>query len=120
MNIFKFIKNSSDNDISIDINDMDVIFRHHGYAYIDERQGQIDKVCKEIFTNIQQQNPKGVLLYYQINQNTDVSKIDKLMEEYLGEIMDDENVDLIEGQFEDNNLKDDEIIIGCIATGAKR
>ena len=117
MNIIELMQNSNDYDVSIDLCDINRLLKHHGYAYINEKRGQIDNVFKEIFGNIKIKNPKGIIFYYKINKNVDIITVDKLIEEYLGDIIDDEDIDVLQGMYTDNSLADEEIILGCIFTG---
>ena len=111
MKISEIISSINENDIHIDINDLDIVFSHEGFAYIKTIKCQkIDECLEEIksfnFT------PKGVIVEFKINENFPLVEIEKFME--FIEKISDEEADIILGIKETTN----EIIeINLIFTG---
>ena len=124
--ISNMIVSFGENDVNVDFADLKKVMSHRGMALmgIGHKSGEtsaVDALSQAIEspllddTNIS--DARGLLIHFTINENYPLVDIDESMEEILGELMDDENIDIIEGQTTNNNLADDEIIVTIIATG---
>lgn len=111
MKISEIISFKNENDIHIDINDLDIIFSHEGFAYIKTiRCKKIDECLEEIKSF--HFNPKGVIVEFKINEDFSLVEIKKFMD--FIEKISDEDTDIIWGIKETKN----EIIeINLIFTG---
>jgi len=124
--ISNMIISHGENDVNVDFADLKKVMSHTGMALmgIGHKSGEgsaFDALNQAIEsplldeTNIS--DAQGLLVHFTINENYPLVDIDEAMESILGDLMDNENVDIIEGQTTDNNLADDEIIVTIIATG---
>jgi cell division protein FtsZ len=124
--ISNMIISHGENDVNVDFADLKKVMSHKGMALmgIGHKSGEnsaLDALNQAIEsplldeTNIS--DAQGLLVHFTINENYPLVDIDEAMESILGELMENENVDIIEGQTTDNSLADDEIIVTIIATG---
>ena len=114
MKISEMINIKNDNDIYINVNDLDIIFSHEGFAYIKTiKCSQMDECIEEIkhFKGL----PKGVIVKFKINNNLPLSEIEKFMD-FIYEIS-DKKADIIFGSETTENKK---IEINLIFTGIKK
>jgi cell division protein FtsZ len=111
--ILKLIK-VKDNDINIDVNDLDAVCSHEGFAYVKSiKCNQMDE-CIEKIKNFSF-NPKGVIVKFKIRDDLPLSEIEKFMD-FIYEISDKE-ADIIFGSETTENKK---IEINLIFTGIKK
>ena len=124
--ISNMIISYGENDVNVDFADLKKVMSHSGMALmgIGHKVGESsahDALNQAIEspllddTNIS--DARGLLIHFTTNENYPLVDIDEAMESILGDLMDDENVDIIEGQTTNNDLADDEIIVTIIATG---
>ncbi|NPA55130.1 MAG: cell division protein FtsZ [Epsilonproteobacteria bacterium] len=115
-----------ENDVNVDFADLKRVMSHRGMALmgIGHKSGEnsaTDALSQAIESpllddmNIADAN--GLLIHFTISDNYPLVEIDEAMESILGDLMESENVDIIEGQTTNNELADDEIIVTIIATG---
>jgi cell division protein FtsZ len=124
--ISNMIISHSENDVNVDFADLKKVMSHRGMALmgIGHAAGE-DSATEALNQAIESplldetdiRDARGLLIHFSINENYPLVDIDEAVESVLGELMDDENVDIIEGQTTNNNLEDNEIIVTIIATG---
>jgi len=124
--ISNMIISYGDNDVNVDFADLKKVMSHKGMALmgIGHATGEnatYDALNQAIESPLLDEtdinDAKGLLVHYTINENYPLVEIDEAMESILGEVAENEDVDLIEGITTNNNLADDEIIVTIIATG---
>jgi len=124
--ISNMIISYGENDVNVDFADLKKVMSHRGMALmgIGHKSGEnsaYDALNQAIEsplldeTNIS--DAQGLLIHFTINENYPLVDIDEAMESILGDLMENENVDIIEGQTTNNSLAEDEIIVTIIATG---
>jgi len=124
--ISNMIISYGESDVNVDFADLKKVMSHRGMALmgIGHKSGENsahDALSQAIEsplldeTNIS--DAQGLLIHFTINENYALVDLDEAMESILGDLMDNENVDIIEGQTTNNDLADDEIIVTIIATG---
>ena len=113
MKISEMINVRNGNDINLNINDLDVVFSHEGFAFVKTiKCTQMDECIEEIkhFKGV----PKGVIVKFKINNNLPLSEIEKFMD-FIYEIS-DKDADIIFGS---ETTENKEIEINLIFTGIK-
>jgi len=124
--ISNMIISYGENDVNVDFADLKKVMSHQGMALmgIGHASGEnatYDALNQAIESPLLDEtdinDAKGLLVHYTINENYPLVEIDEAMESILGEVAENENVDLIEGITTNNDLTDDEIIVTIIATG---
>jgi len=124
--ISNMIVSFGENDVNVDFADLKKVMSHRGMALmgIGRKNGDtsaIDALSQAIEspllddTNIS--DARGLLVHFTINENYPLVDIDEAMEDILGELMEDEGIDIIIGETTNPNLGDDEIVVTIIATG---
>ena len=124
--ISNMIISYGENDVNVDFADLKKVMSHRGMALmgIGHKSGESsahDALNQAIEsplldeTNIS--DAQGLLIHFTINENYPLVDIDEAMESIIGDLVNNENVDIIEGQTTNNDLADDEIIVTIIATG---
>ena len=94
MKISEMINFKNEKDIHIDINDLDTVFSHEGFAYIKTIK------CKKIEESLEEIksfcfNPEGVIVEFKINEDFSLVEIKKFMD--FIEKISDEDTDIIWG-----------------------
>jgi len=113
MKISEMINVRNGNDINLNINDLDVVFSHEGFAFVKTiKCSQMDECIENIkhFKGV----PKGVIVKFKINNNLPLSEIEKFMD-FIYEIS-DKDADIIFGS---ETTENKEIEINLIFTGIK-
>ncbi|GAB6074752.1 hypothetical protein [Nautilia lithotrophica] len=111
MKISEIIDIKNKNDINLDINDLDTVFSHEGFAYVKTINcKQIDE-CVEKIKKFRF-NPKGVIVKFKISDDLSLIEIEKFMN-FIYEIS-DEDADIIFGS---ETTENEEIEINLIFTG---
>ena len=111
MKISKLINFKNENDIHIDINDLDIIFSHEGFAYIKTIKCKKIGECLKEIKNFRF-NPKGVIVEFKINEDFPLVEIQKFIN-FIEEIS-NEDSDILFGV---ETIKSNEIEINLIFTG---
>jgi len=111
MKISDMINFKGENDINLDINDLDTVFSHEGFAYIKTLKCKQMNECLEKIKNFKF-NSKGVIVKFKINDDFPLIEIEKFME-FIYEIS-DEDADIIFGS---ETTENKEIEINMIFTG---
>jgi len=113
MKISEMVNIRNGNDINIDINDLDVVFSHEGFAFLKTiKCTQMDECIKKI-KNFRF-NPKGAIVKFRIKDDLPLSEIEKFMD-FIYEIS-DKDADII---FGNETTENEEIEIHLIFTGIK-
>jgi len=111
MKISEMINIGNENDINLDVDDLDVIFSHEGFAYIKTINCKTMDECVEKIKNFRF-NPKGVIVKFKIRDDLPLIEIEKFMD-FIYEIS-DEDADIIFGS---ETTENEEIEINLIFTG---
>jgi len=111
MKISEMINIRNENNINLDVNDLDVIFSHEGFAYIKTINCKKMDECVEKIKNFKF-NPKGVIVKLKISDDLPLIEIEKFMD-FIYEIS-DVDADIIFGS---ETTENEEIEINLIFTG---
>jgi cell division protein FtsZ len=114
-------------NVNADFNDVKkVIMTHRGMALmgIGHKSGENsayealnEAIESPLLDDVDIMSAKGLLINTTVNENYPIVDLDEAMESVLGELMENEEVTIIQGEAYDNSLTDDEIKITIIATG---
>jgi cell division protein FtsZ len=124
--ISNMIISYGENDVNVDFADLKKVMSHSGMALmgIGHQKGETSAhdalsqaIESPLLDDMNISEARGLLIHFTTNENYPLVDIDEAMESILGDLMDDENVDIIEGQTTNNDLADDEIVVTIIATG---
>jgi len=111
MKLSQIISFKDENDINIDINDLDIIFSHEGFAYIKTIKCRKIDECLEKIKNFSF-NPKGVIVKFKINKDLLLIEIEKFIN--FIEKISNKDADIIFGV---KTIESIEIEINLIFTG---
>ena len=115
-----------DSRINVDFADLQTVMSYKGMALmgIGHKTGEnaAEEALKEaiespLLDDNDITNAKGILIHWTMNENYPLVDIEEAMQSVLGELMDNENVTIIEGEADDNSLAEDEIKVTIIVTG---
>jgi cell division protein FtsZ len=124
--ISNMIISYGENDINVDFADLKKVMSHKGMALmgIGRKSGEhsakealIEAIESPLLDETDINDAKGLLIHFTLNENYPLVEIEEAMEEILGEVSQNVEVDMIEGQTTNNELGDDEIIVTIVATG---
>ncbi len=116
----------SSSDVNVDFADLTTIMSHKGMALmgIGHKKGEgsayealVEAIESPLLDDTNITEAKGLLINFVTNENYPLVDLDEAMQSVLGELMEDENVTIIQGESTDNSLEDEEIKITLIATG---
>ena len=117
----------SDNEgINVDFADLKKVMSHKGMALmgIGHKAGEnsaydalSEAIESPLLDDTDIKDASGLLVHYTINENYPLVDVDEAIESILGDLIENENVDIIHGESIDNSLADDEIIMTIVATG---
>jgi len=116
----------AEGDVNTDFADLQAVMSHKGMALmgIGHKSGEnsayealTEAIESPLLDDVDIMTAKGLLINTTTNENYPLVDFDEAMTAVLGELMDDENVTIIQGEAYDNSLADDEIKITIIATG---
>jgi cell division protein FtsZ len=113
-------------DVNTDFADLQAVMSHKGMALmgIGHKSGEnsayealTEAIESPLLDDVDIMSAKGLLINTTTNENYPLVDFDEAMSAVLGDLMEDENVTIIQGEAYDNSLGDDEIKITIIATG---
>jgi len=116
----------AEGDVNTDFADLQAVMSHKGMALmgIGHKSGEnsayealTEAIESPLLDDVDIMTAKGLLINTTTNENYPLVDFDEAMTAVLGDLMDDENVTIIQGEAYDNTLADDEIKITIIATG---
>jgi len=116
----------SSSDVNVDFADLTTIMSHKGIPLmgIGHKKGEgsayealVEAIESPLLDDTNITEAKGLLINFVTNENYPLVDLDEAMQSVLGELMEDENVTIIQGESTDNSLEDEEIKITLIATG---
>jgi len=124
--ISNMIISYGENDINVDFADLKKVMSHKGMALMGIGRKKGENATHEALTQaiesplLDEMNisdAQGLLIHFTMNENYPLVDIEEAVESILGDLLESEEVDIIEGQTTNNSLEDDEIIVTIIATG---
>jgi cell division protein FtsZ len=124
--ISNMIISHGENDVNVDFEDLRTVMSHRGMALMGIGHKSGDTSAQDALTaaiesplldEIDIKDAKGLLIHFTTHENYPLVDIDEAMSNILGDLIDDVEVELIEGQTTDNSFAEDEIKVTIIATG---
>ena len=115
-----------DSRINVDFADLQTVMGYKGMALmgIGHKSGDnsAEEALKEaiespLLDDTDITKAKGILIHWTMNENYPLVELDEAMESVLGDLMENDNVTIIEGEADDNSLAEDEIKVTIIVTG---
>ena len=116
----------TNSEINVDFADLQTVMSYKGMALmgIGHKVGEnsAEEALKEaiespLLDDTDIAKAKGLLIHWTKNSNYPLVDLDEALESVLGELMDDEDVTIIEGQYDDDSLEDNEIKVTIVVTG---
>jgi len=117
---------NKENNINIDLDDLKKVFSHKGITLSTSSHTKGENSALKAFNEILNSPffednkiylAKSLVINITTNEHYRLIDIDEAQEKVLGDIIDNEEIDIIMGMETDNNLSDDEIIITILASG---
>ena len=124
--ISNMIITHGENDVNVDFEDLKTVMSHRGMALmgIGHKTGENatyealkEAIESPLLDEVDFSKSKGLLVHFTMNENYPLVDLDEAMTEVLGDLIDNEDVYIIEGQTTDNSFADDEIKVTIVATG---
>ena len=115
-----------ESDVNVDFEDLKTVMSYRGMALmgIGHKSGENaayealkEAIESPLLDEIDISKAKGLLVHFTMNDDYPLVDIDEAMMEILGDLIDNEDVYIIEGQTSDNSFANDEIKVTLIATG---
>ncbi len=115
-----------DSRINVDFADLQTVMGYKGMALmgIGHKTGEnsAEEALKEaiespLLDDTDIAKAKGILIHWTMNENYPLVDLDEAMESVFGDLMNNENITIIEGEADNNSLAEDEVKVTIIVTG---
>jgi cell division protein FtsZ len=116
----------NEGDVNTDFADLKTVMSHRGMALmgIGHKSGEnsayealVEAIESPLLDDVDIMSARGFLINITTNENYPLVEFDEATSAVLGDLMDNEEVTIIQGETYDESLADDEIKITIIATG---
>ena len=116
----------NEGDVNTDFADLKTVMSHKGMALmgIGHKSGEnsayealTEAIESPLLDDVDIMTAKGLLINITTNENYPLVEFDEAVSAVLGDLMDNEEVTIIQGETYDESLADDEIKVTIIATG---